>query len=160
MAENRFDPKDIKILSDILALVLAEPSGSAQNALEALRLRAKRNNLSGGALKNLFASLAADTGRQNAADREKQFRQRISELERELRQTQGHLRFAQGALSHTQMESRALMTEIATQRAQRPWRYITIAFGISAGLLLGIATSQFYHSLTDRPPIDRSVYFR
>ena len=46
MAENRFDPKDIKILSDILALVLAEPSGSAQNALEALRLRAKRNNLS------------------------------------------------------------------------------------------------------------------
>lgn len=160
MAENRFDPKDIKILSDILALVLAEPSGSAQNALEALRLRAKRNNLSGGALKNLFASLAADTGRQNAADREKQFCQRISELERELRQAQGHLRSAQGALSHTQMESRALMMEIATQRSQRGWRYITIAFGISAGLLLGIATSQFYHSLTDRPPIDRSVYFR
>jgi len=154
-----FDPKEIKVLSDILALVLEESPGSAQNALDALRARARRNNLTGGALKNLFTSLATDPMRTGTSAREAQLRQTIAQLEGEIRTQQGRIRSLQTTLSRTQMDTYSLQAEIVTNRAQQPWRYVAIAFGLSAGLLLGIAATQLYHSLTDPPPIDRSFYF-
>ena len=155
-----FDPKDIKVLSDILALVLEESSGSAQNALDALRTRAQRNTLTGGALKNLFISLATDPMRTGATAREAQLRQTIARLEGELRTQQIKVRTVQADLSRTQRDAYSLQAEVVTNKAQQPWRYIAIAFGVSAGLLLGVAASQLYHSLTDPPPIDRSLSLR
>ena len=54
------DPKELKTLSDILALVLEEQAGQSQSALDALRARAKRSGITGGALKNLFVAIAND----------------------------------------------------------------------------------------------------
>lgn len=58
------DPKELKILSDILALVLEDQPGQSATALEALRNRAKRNATTGGALKNLFQTIAEDPEKQ------------------------------------------------------------------------------------------------
>lgn len=157
---DTFDPKEIKVLSDILALVLEDSPGSAQNALDALRARARRNTMTGGALKNLFTSLASDPAISGAANREARLRQTITQLERDVRRGQDRIHTLQKTLSRAQMDTYALQAEIMTTRSQQPWRYVAIAFGVSAGLLLGIAATQLYHSLTDRPPIDRSIYFR
>ncbi len=54
------DPKELKTLSDILALVLEEQPGSSASALEAIRVRARRSGITGGALKNLFVAIAND----------------------------------------------------------------------------------------------------
>lgn len=60
MQTTSIDPKELKTLSDILALVLEEQAGQSQSALEALRARARKNGITGGALKNLFVSIAND----------------------------------------------------------------------------------------------------
>ncbi|MGO3518476.1 MAG: hypothetical protein ACTINM_08320, partial [Acetobacter cibinongensis] len=57
---SSFDPKELKILSDILALVLEEQSGQSASALEALKNRAQKDKITGGALKNLFQAIAVD----------------------------------------------------------------------------------------------------
>ena len=54
---EQLDPKELKTLSDILALVLEDQPGQAASALEAVRARARRNGVTGGALKNLFVAL-------------------------------------------------------------------------------------------------------
>ena len=54
------DPKELKTLSDILALVLEDQAGQSSAALEALRTRARRSGITGGALKNLFVAIAND----------------------------------------------------------------------------------------------------
>lgn len=55
---GQIDPRELKTLSDILALVLEDQPGQAASALEAVRARARRNAVTGGALKNLFVALA------------------------------------------------------------------------------------------------------
>ena len=60
MSTPSIDPKELKTLSDILALVLEEQPGQSSSALEALRARARRNAITGGALKNLFVAIATD----------------------------------------------------------------------------------------------------
>lgn len=60
MSGPSFDPKELKTLSDILALVLEDQAGQSVSALEALRARARRNAITGGALKNLFVAIAND----------------------------------------------------------------------------------------------------
>ncbi|WP_408734744.1 hypothetical protein [Novacetimonas hansenii] len=55
---DSLDPKELKILSDILALVLEDNPGQSENALAAIRTRARKNQMTGGALKNLFAAIA------------------------------------------------------------------------------------------------------
>ncbi|MCE2564331.1 hypothetical protein [Komagataeibacter sp. FNDCF1] len=55
---DTIDPKELKILSDILALVLEEHAGQSENALAAIRTRARKNGVTGGALKNLFSAIA------------------------------------------------------------------------------------------------------
>jgi hypothetical protein len=60
MQSPSIDPKELKTLSDILALVLEDQAGQSSSALEALRARARRNGITGGALKNLFVAIAND----------------------------------------------------------------------------------------------------
>lgn len=62
------DPKELKTLSDILALVLEEQAGQSQSALDALRARAKRSGITGGALKNLFVAIANDPPKGRKSD--------------------------------------------------------------------------------------------
>jgi hypothetical protein len=60
MSAPSLDPKELKTLSDILALVLEDQAGQSASALEALRARARRSAITGGALKNLFVAIAND----------------------------------------------------------------------------------------------------
>jgi len=53
------DPREIKVLADILALVLQDQPGQSAVALDAIRRRARQNRMTGGALKNLFQIVAA-----------------------------------------------------------------------------------------------------
>jgi hypothetical protein len=53
------DPKEIKLLADILALVLEDQPGQSTSALETIRRRAQASRITGGALKNLFLRLNA-----------------------------------------------------------------------------------------------------
>ena len=55
-----FDPKELKTLSDILALILDEEQGQSASALDAIKARARRNKITGGALKNLFQTITDD----------------------------------------------------------------------------------------------------
>ena len=56
---DRPDPKEIKLLADILALVLEDQAGQSSSALDAIRRRAAANRVTGGAIKNLFMRLTA-----------------------------------------------------------------------------------------------------
>ncbi|MFT8807497.1 hypothetical protein [Gluconobacter sp.] len=155
------DPREIKILSDILALVLDEQPGHAASALERIRQMARRDNITGGALKNLFITRIGTVAQKDATDREKILRERISSLERRLGQSEADTRAAQNRLGRCQMDMAVLQMEIATTRMQKPWRYVTLVFAAGAGLLVGIATTQLYHSLTvTRTSIDRASYLR
>ncbi len=51
------EPKDVKLLADILALVLEDQPGASEAALAILRRRAREQGTSGGAIKNLFLRL-------------------------------------------------------------------------------------------------------
>ncbi|MQR97945.1 hypothetical protein [Gluconobacter aidae] len=155
------DPREIKILSDILALVLDEQPGHAATALERIRQMARRDGVTGGALKNLFATRIGTLSGKDETDREKRLREHISGLERRLGQSESDTRTAQMRLGRCQTDLGLIQLELATLRMQRPWRYIAIVFAAGAGLLVGIAGTQFYHSLSvTRAPIDRASYLR
>ncbi|MBF0858316.1 hypothetical protein HKD24_03685 [Gluconobacter sp. LMG 31484] len=155
------DPREIKILSDILALVLDEQPGHAATALERIRQMARRDGVTGGALKNLFMTRIGTAPPKDTSDREQGLRERISTLERRLRQSEADTRTAQLRLGRCQMDVGMLQMEMATVRTQKPWRYLALVFAVGAGLLVGIAATELYHSLTPtRPPIDRASYLR
>lgn len=54
---DAIDPKGLKTLSDILALVLEDQPGGSEAALAAVRRRARQNGVTGGALKEMFQRL-------------------------------------------------------------------------------------------------------
>lgn len=56
---EELEPREVKVLADILALVLEDQPGSSAVALETLRRKARQSRVTGGALKNLFQSIAA-----------------------------------------------------------------------------------------------------
>jgi TonB family protein len=56
-------PKETKILADILALTLDEQPGQALAALQQLQQRARRDGVTGGALKNMFSRIASELPR-------------------------------------------------------------------------------------------------
>jgi hypothetical protein len=56
------DQKEAKALADILALVVDENANVAEAALAKLRQRAKRDKVTGGALKNIFNAVAGGQG--------------------------------------------------------------------------------------------------
>ncbi|MCQ9156082.1 hypothetical protein [Acidomonas methanolica] len=175
MSDN-IDPKELKILSDILALVLDEQAGQAVNALEAVRNRARRNAVTAGALKNLFVAIAPNPPRaratrtraaSGAAARETQdSRQRIMTLTEDLRRLDLDLRTSRARVEQlrtelhlTQAARAEIQTQLANARAMnRPLRMSVIWLACLVGLLLGIAGTQFVHTLLDAPPVDKSIY--
>lgn len=83
----RIDPRELKTLSDILALVLEDQPGGSEAALDALRRRARRDGTTGGALKNLFRQVASqNAGRPQDADSE-QLRAALAALQRRQAET-------------------------------------------------------------------------
>ena len=174
-----FDPKELKVLSDILALVLEEQEGQSVAALSALRSRAKKSGMTGGALKNLFVAIApnpparakpratrttkttessADTlaARQQIVTLTNNLRQ----MDLELRNSRARLESVRSELFQTQQSRAELQSKLLSKEARKPFSSILIWCGFAAGILIGIAGTQFIHSIADTPHMDRSVYLR
>jgi len=60
---DKLDPKEAKILADILALTLDEQPGASMTALQKIQQRARQDGITGGALKNIFSRVASDVPR-------------------------------------------------------------------------------------------------
>ncbi len=175
-----FDPKELKTLSDILALVLEDQPGQSASALEAIRARARKNAVTGGALKNLFVAIAPNppapraprsrATKAAAAPAEMQAaRTRISQLTADLNRLDLELR---EAVSRTEsVRSELNLTRRARAEAQqallqahaeasRP-RVMLLVLTLACGILVGIAGSAVVGDLmpargTDVSPLQQS----
>ncbi len=174
---SQIDPKELKTLSDILALVLEDQPGQSANALEAIRARARRNAITGGALKNLFVAIApnppaprpAATARARAprtgAPELQAARTRISQLTADINKLDLDLR---GATARNEaLRSELHITRQARAEAQqallrvsadsRPKR-ILMALCLICGVLLGIAGASVIQAISPSPHLDNSRY--
>nr|WP_321983722.1 hypothetical protein [uncultured Lichenicoccus sp.] len=158
------DPKELKTLSDILALVLEDQPGQSASALEAIRSRARKNAVTGGALKNLFVAIAPNPPAQAAATKAPRARAtkasasgtemqaartRISQLTADLNRLDLELREA--ASRNESMRAELNLTRRARAEAQqamlqanaehsRP-RVLLLVLTLVCGILVGIAGS-------------------
>lgn len=176
---DKLDPKELKVLSDILALVLDEQPGQAAAALETVRKRAQRNAITAGALKNLFVAIAPNpppprpratrsrtAGSANATKEAMESRQRIAALTQDLRQLDLDLRTArarseslQSELHLTRASHARVQSELAAARqTKRPVSMSLVWMACTVGALLGIAGTQLFHSAFDGAPVDKSIY--
>ena len=157
---EQLDPKDVRILSDILALVLDEQPGQAIAALETIRSRAKRHNMTGGALKNLFMSLAVDENHMGQAALLERIQRERDQLEKLVQKSEIRVRILQSQLSQSQQDSQYLLSEAALGRSQQSWRYAAIGVALFAGLLIGTAATSVVHTMTTPVRSDRASYLR
>ena len=163
------DPKEIKILSDILALVLEDHPGQSSTALETLRRRAQRNGTTGGALKNLFQVLAAGPPEARGAQRPpprssstrarqetpdtyrnqlREMTESLTRLDRNLKTVTAQNEALKAELYLTQQSRAELQSHIATSRlAGRNKQRLTVVAAILAGLLTGIAGAEVFHAI-------------
>ncbi|NSL92250.1 hypothetical protein [Acetobacter syzygii] len=172
---TEIDPKELKILSDILALVLEEHPGQSDNALQALRNRARKNSTTGGALKNLFQTIAANPSKAKTAARQastrasaskakstdmpdqyriqlREMADSITRLDRNLRVAHSQNETLKSELYLTQKSRAELQTHLATlQSSTRNKKPVTIAISLLVGLLVGVAGSQAAHVLRPAP---------
>ena len=170
-----FDPKELKVLSDILALVLEEQEGQSVAALTALRSRAKKSGMTGGALKNLFIAIApnppprakprarttkAESGPDLLAARQQivTLTNNLRQMDLELRNSRARLEAVRSELFQTQQSRAEIQSRLMSRDAKKPYFSMLIWCGFAAGILLGIAGTQFIHSIVDTPRIDRSIY--
>lgn len=158
--DARPDERETKILADILALILEEQPGEAHAALDALRTRAIRSDVTGGALKNLFSHLITEPRSTGPSAMERQLLQRLRRAENELKQRQARASTLNAFPTRLQQDNEDLVLKRSSQRDFTHWRRTSLALCLLTGLLLGIAGSQLVHSLTDRPPVSRPLYFR
>ncbi|MFT8540654.1 hypothetical protein [Acetobacter sp.] len=173
---TEIDPKELKILSDILALVLEDHPGQSDTALQALRNRARKNSTTGGALKNLFQTIAVNpskaksTTRQTGArasaskprttDMPDQYRVQLREmadsitrLDRNLRVAHSQNETLKSELYLTQKSRAELQTHLATlQPPIVPHNRKHIAIGLLGGMGGGVWGSQAVHALWPATP--------
>lgn len=172
---SELDPKEVKLLSDILALVLEEQQGQAVAALETLRRRAQRNSTTGGALKNLFQVISADPSRAQPTDRRRSSTTRaraekqempdsyrtqlremadsINRLDRDLRSITAQNESLKAQLYLTQQSRAELQTHLAAMQlstARNP-KPLMIVAALMAGLLAGVAGTEVFHTLRPSP---------
>lgn len=174
---NQIDPKELKILSDILALVLEEETGQSTNALEAIKKRAKKNTITGGALKNLFQSIANNPPKTERPTRSKKTstssadlikaRSQISELTQDINHLDSVIRnlrrqneSLRSELLLTQKSRAEIQTALYTAEAKSPFRMILIVISLICGLFCGIAGTVLVHTLYSSPTSNNTIYLR
>ena len=181
---EQLDPKELKTLSDILALVLEDQPGQAANALEAVRARARRNGVTGGALKNLFvaiapnppakaaprprasrggaaagATLAGATELQASRARISHLSAEVSRLDLDLRGAHARVEALRSELHLTrQARAEAQQALLATQHAA-PRRIMLLVTAL-CGLLIGIAGTSAVMSFMRTEALDNSHYLQ
>ena len=178
---DSLDPKELKVLSDILALVLEDQAGQSEAALSALRSRAQRNKITGGALKNLFTAIAPNppkrtstasprpraTTRSAAAAGDVQLeRQRVRELSENLNKLDMELRNVRA--SNASLKAELFLTQqaraetqsllVAAQSATHT-RFGLIGVVLLVGCIAGVAGGELFHSLRPVPHhVPNAVY--
>lgn len=180
---EKFDPKELKVLSDILALVLEEHSGQSANALEALKSRAKKNSMTGGALKNLFLAIApnppkpkatrpraprasAKTNANTANDASSATRSQITKLTESLNKLDIDLRTVKAKndslkieLYHTQQAYHELHTALQQAQERHSFRSLLILFIFLCGLIVGIGGTMLFHIMNSAPPHPQNSFY-
>lgn len=170
------DPKELKVLSDILALVLEDQPGQSMNALEAIKKRAKKNAITGGALKNLFNAIAPNPPKPTVSRAKSQLidgneilkaRARISQLTQSINQLDTDLRNARkqnealrAELILTQQARSEMQSALYLAETKTPFRTIITLVSFTCGLLIGIAGTVLVHSLNATPKVDNSLFLR
>lgn len=178
MTQN-IDPKELKTLSDILALVLEDQPGQSASALEAIRARARRNAVTGGALKNLFVAIApnppaprapaasrtrapkaaATTAEMQAArTRISQLTADINRLDLDLRGATARIESLRSELNLTrQARAEAQQALLRVNHDSRP-RKILMALCLICGVLLGIAGTSMVNAVMPPSHTDNARY--
>ncbi|CAI3926827.1 unnamed protein product [Commensalibacter communis] len=166
---QKIDPKELKVLADILALVLEDQPGQSANALETIKKRAKKDTITGGALKNLFKNIAnnppssnntSNAQCKNQSDSLELMRARshISNLTRNITQLDIVIRdlrrqneTLKSELLLTQRSRAELQTELYAKSDKFPFKTATIIVSILCGLFFGIAGTSVFNSAMYQP---------
>lgn len=151
------DPKELRLLADILALVLDDEAGQAQAALERLRERARKQDISGGSFKNLIITLADHSeGRTDLLKKRHELEiKRCQEVMEDLSKQHRKL---QKYVSYLEKDNQILRFN-SNQGDILPWQRIKFILALITGLLTGIAASQIVHDMGSTHKIDRSLCY-
>ena len=187
MMRDQIDPKELKTLSDILALVLEDQPGQAANALEAVRSRARRDGITGGALKNLFVAIApnppqvqvppgaaakpgtrprapragsaAATEMQAARTRISQLTADINKLDLDLRSATARIEALRSELHLTRQARAEAQQELSASQVLVPKRTMLVLSAL-CGLLIGVAGTSAVVMLDHEQSPDTSAFLR
>ncbi|NPD67093.1 hypothetical protein HN018_05840 [Lichenicola cladoniae] len=184
MMREQIDPKELKTLSDILALVLEDQPGQAASALEAVRARARRNGITGGALKNLFVAIAPNpssslagqakpvvkprapragsagaTEIQAARTRISQLTADINKLDLDLRGASARIEALRSELHLTRQARAEAQQALSASQVLVPKRMLLLLSAL-CGLLIGVAGTSAFVMLDHTPPASESSFLR
>ncbi|NHN83568.1 hypothetical protein GOB93_02795 [Acetobacter musti] len=164
-----FDPKELKVLSDILALVLEDQPGQSATALEAIRSRARRNNITGGALKNLFTAIAPNPPKRAASStrsrasktasgdvqqeraRVRELTESVTRLDMELRTARANNAQLKAELFLTQQARAETQSQLVAVQSTSHTRFGLVGLAVIVGCIAGVAGTELFHSLRPAP---------
>lgn len=167
---DTIDPKELKILSDILALVLEEHAGQSESALATIRSRARKNGVTGGALKNLFTAIAPNPPQKpppkprapRATKASAAAAKEIQELHTRIAEMAGSIRKLDLELRDMRTSNEALCVELNQTRQARAETQAALSVvqarpaatsrsgllvAATVGLLTGLALTEAWHFL-------------
>ena len=146
------DPRVAKLLGDLLALTLSENLAQAEAAIGAIRRRAARDSITGGALKQLVDQLLA----QPTSEQVSYLRWTIEDQRRELEQARQARHQAEAALANSQGANESLAISIgALNRSRRTGWKLGTALGAGGGLICGGLLLLMLRSAPAGPGLDR-----
>lgn len=166
---QKLDPKELKVLADILALVLEDQPGQSANALEAIKKRAQKNGTTGGALKNLFTNIVNNPPTKAKAnsnqpkknnDSEDLLKARsqistlthsINQLDTSLRNLRRQNESLRSELLLTQRSRAEIQATLAAASDKFPFKTIIIIIALLCGLFCGIAGTLVVSSAIYQP---------
>lgn len=172
---EEINSKELKILADILALVLEEQEGQSQNALQTLKKRAKKDMVTGGALKNLFNTIAINPPKQKNTNKPKaettdttikllhartqltKLTNTIDDLDATIKSLQRHNETLRSELILKQKSRVELEAALYVAESKASFRSTLIIASILFGLFCGIAGTVVVHSISP-PPRDNTIY--
>ncbi len=152
---DRPDPKEVKLLADILALVLEDQPGQSTTALDTIRRRAHASRVTGGALKNLFLRLTVGALEADAEREHGRLRSANQAMERDLAAAKFEVVGLQGERYRLQRQVADIQTlhdeAVDQQRTNLRVGAICGALGMAGLVTLGLVAHALWLSPQPRP---------
>ncbi|CAI3937045.1 MULTISPECIES: hypothetical protein [Commensalibacter] len=173
---QKIDPKELKVLSDILALVLEDQPGQSANALEAIKKRAKKNATTGGALKNLFTNIVNNPPPRKTSNSQSKksndsadlikARSQISDLTHSINQLDSAIRnlrrqneALRSELLLTQRSRAEMQSALSVVQEKSPFKTVLVIVSLLCGLFFGIAGTAVVNTAFNQPhQPDNTIY--